>query len=168
MVTKAYNPSGQEFARQADRLRHIQEIYAQYLGVKRDLFLRLEVLSEKGWPDRRAEIRDAFELQILYLERDSLRMADLVSRRDETLGLAHSLSDVCSRVESTWSEREDSELASRNSKYQHVDNSIRRLCAKCRDGMKGPLADMERDPEYARARNDARANIDRMLQLRWD
>ena len=62
------------------RAKLVEDVFHRYLEAQREMSLALQRCALKGWPDRRALIRNATHLQELFYERLSLRLKHLVLR----------------------------------------------------------------------------------------
>ena len=127
------------------------DVYMRYLQGKREFIDETERCTLKGWPDRRSEIRETFELQRHYIERE-VRRIRYVAESDARLDRKGvSLASIATRIDKDWTAADDAGLVAKDPSYVRTTEEINRILG-LRGSITEPLRDASSDPDYLRAR----------------
>jgi hypothetical protein len=154
------------------RISTLRDVWSQYIQSKRQFLITAERCCVRGWPDKKAEIRNAFRLQELYCERERLRFEHLAAAPELNASVhwqsLNSLSAISKSIDTEWNDHQEAALRDSNPDYMSICEEIDKCGAVLRTDNTGPFTDAQRDPEYARARQaaaDAIAACDQRLAL---
>jgi hypothetical protein len=121
------------------------DAYREFLSVA-------ETCAQKGWPDFKSELQNAFSSQRLVLDRDFLRLKHLAAHAPECLASLQSVWTISTRLEKDWQIAENNAIAEQNLEYRDLEAEIGRRIALTHDhGLKGSFAALNGDPEFIRA-----------------
>jgi len=135
-----------------ERSTALGEVFRKYLRSKRTFLDVAERCSLKGWPDLKPQIVNAWELQRLFNEQETLRLEYWLSVGDPKKGSWTSVSSISRRLLRDWDHIEERTLADSNVRYREIAAEIaRRQAALDSDAIREPFDAARRDPEYAAA-----------------
>lgn len=150
----------------------VEDVFRRYLEARQEFNLALERCSLKGWPDKKAAVRNATYLQELFYERLSVRLKHLVLRSglDEIRWNEYtSTAKVHERLQGGWSESEEQALRLCDKAYARMQSEIAKLQATADPpALDGPFTMAKRDPELVSAGSKLDSTIralDRELSL---
>lgn len=130
----------------------LAEVFHRYSEAQREFLRVAERCSLKGWPDRKAQIVNAWELQRLFNERQVLRFEYWLAANDSEEGSWVSVNSISRRLLQDWGQLEERELIDSNPQYQVIIAEIaRREAALDSDAIREPFDAARRDSEYAAA-----------------
>jgi hypothetical protein len=130
----------------------LQEAYLEQLSALLQWHDDVERAALKGWPDFRTDLHRAFELQRLYAQRLVLRLTYLRKFDPERLAKARNLSDLSNITGDGFTEDDDASAARAMSEYGAIQLELERLTGMGPLLIDGPLAALEKDPEWHRLR----------------
>ena len=135
-----------------DRSTLFDEVFHQYLKHHREFLTVAQRCSIKGWPDRKPAILNAWRMQFLFNESESLRFEYLMRASSSEQKSWVSISSISRRLVKDWSEVEEQALSDSNTRYKGIMKEI----AGCKaaldtSAIKEPFDAARRDPEYAAA-----------------
>jgi hypothetical protein len=130
----------------------LDDLFQQYLTHQREFLRVAERCSIKGWPDRKPAILNAWRLQFLYNEWQSLRFEYLLRSGGFQQQAWESMSRISSRIVEDWSDVEERALSDSHRRYRAIKAEIAG-CLAALDGeaIQEPFEAARRDPEYGAA-----------------
>jgi len=135
------------------RAEIVAQAFREYGQSKREFFALAEICSVRGWPDRKAVVQNAFKLQILFNQREEMRLQFLLSRHAPEVARYKSVSEMSNRLTEHWSEDDEAGIAATSSRYRDILHEIEAQQASLdSDALTGPFQHAQRDPEYLHAR----------------
>jgi hypothetical protein len=150
--TESVTPYSQ---RAQNRALRVIQIHREWLQAKDEMIAIAERCSMRGWPDRRLAIQNAFRLQILFNEREALRLEHLVGHEVLEIKTGTSLTSISERLTKEWNSTEEAELNRSSARYREVLLEIDRCQIQLDpDALDGPFKDVQRDRQYQAARRD--------------
>lgn len=152
-----------------DRLR---PVWLRYIESKKHFLSIAERCCIRGWPDRKAEIRNAFRLQELFCDQEIMRFEHLVAiwrdPANTTCKSLTSLSAISKEIQQEWTDPMEETLQQSRPAYKKLVQEIERYnAAMAPEALEGPFRDARRDPEYVSARDaagEALAACDKQLE----
>lgn len=137
----------------------LQDAYLEQLAVMLQWFDEVEHCALKGWPDFRADLHRAFELQRLGTKRAILRLKFLRKYAPVRLDAVKSLSELSHITNDGFTQEDDAEAAREMAGYSVIQGEITRLNAMAPLTVDGPFAALEKDPEWHRLREALSRNL---------
>jgi hypothetical protein len=137
----------------------LQDAYLEQLDVMLQWFDEAEHCALKGWPDFRADLHSAFELQRLGTKRAILRLKYLRKCAPVRLDAVKSLSELSHITNDGFTEEQDASAAREMVDYSPIQAEIIRLTAMAPLAVDGPFAALEKDPEWHRLRENLSRNL---------
>ena len=134
----------------------VAQSFREYIQAKYDFLAVAQACSVRGWPDRKAQVENAWRLQVLFSRREELRLEFLFKRRAHEIGIFKSVSEISSRLAEHWSANDEAEAdaVGTRSEYSDVLHEIEILQANLdSEVLAGPFQDVQRDPDYLFARS---------------
>ena len=144
------------FSRLNLKQRHqklVHKTFQQYIKATRQFWEIAERRAIYRSPNNQALLKAAFGLQILLIDRQSLRYEHLIRASSGEQIPWKTLADISHRLDSEWSEADERSIASSVPRYAYLSKEVDRLSASLdATALSDCITVLEQDSKYRSAR----------------